>query len=117
MGKSSFILGLALAVLAPVRSLADTANTEKRSVTQLAAGIYEIRHKDAPDTNPQGNTVVICVQGKRFDADQVREIVARQIDIEALRRQFDGGVQENMSQSNTIGRCLVRNAYYEEVLR
>jgi hypothetical protein len=31
----------------------------QRTVTKLADGIYEIRHKDAPDTFPQGNPVVI----------------------------------------------------------
>jgi cyclase len=38
---------------------ADTVNTRQRTVTKVAEGIYAIRHKDAPDTFPQGNTTVI----------------------------------------------------------
>ncbi|ABF39074.1 beta-lactamase-like protein [Candidatus Koribacter versatilis Ellin345] len=44
-------------------SLADSTVTKERTTTKLAEGIYEIRHPDAPDTFPQGNTTVII--GKR----------------------------------------------------
>jgi glyoxylase-like metal-dependent hydrolase (beta-lactamase superfamily II) len=37
----------------------DSAVTKTRTVTKLADGIYEIRHPDAPDTFPQGNTTVV----------------------------------------------------------
>jgi glyoxylase-like metal-dependent hydrolase (beta-lactamase superfamily II) len=37
----------------------DSGKTTERTVTKLAEGIYTIRHKDAPDTFPQGNTTVI----------------------------------------------------------
>jgi cyclase len=40
---------------APGKSVA----TRERSVGEVADGIYVIKHKDAPDTNPQGNTTVI----------------------------------------------------------
>ena len=50
---------LAILFLAPMAQSADSVNTTKRTVTKLADGIYEIRHKDAPDTFPQGNTTVI----------------------------------------------------------
>jgi glyoxylase-like metal-dependent hydrolase (beta-lactamase superfamily II) len=38
---------------------ADSSVTTQRSVTKVAEGVYSIRHADAPDTNPQGNTTVI----------------------------------------------------------
>jgi glyoxylase-like metal-dependent hydrolase (beta-lactamase superfamily II) len=38
----------------------DTAVTRERSATKIADGVYVIRHKDAPDTFPQGNTTVIA---------------------------------------------------------
>ncbi|MCI0352946.1 MAG: MBL fold metallo-hydrolase, partial [Acidobacteriales bacterium] len=38
---------------------ADSSSTKQRTVTQLAEGIYEIRHPDAPDQFPQSNTTVI----------------------------------------------------------
>jgi glyoxylase-like metal-dependent hydrolase (beta-lactamase superfamily II) len=37
----------------------DTVKTTERSFVKLAEGVYAIRHKDAPDTFPQGNTTVI----------------------------------------------------------
>lgn len=43
----------------PLQSPADSVKTTQRTVTKLANGIYEIRHKNAPDNAPQGNTVVI----------------------------------------------------------
>jgi cyclase len=50
---------LLLCLVAPARLAADSVNTTKRTVTKLADGVYEIRHSDAPDTFPQGNTLVI----------------------------------------------------------
>ncbi|HEX8176234.1 MAG TPA: MBL fold metallo-hydrolase [Pyrinomonadaceae bacterium] len=46
-------------VLSASQLFADSVVTRKRSVTKLAEGIYVIRHPDAPDTFPQGNTTVI----------------------------------------------------------
>lgn len=40
-------------------AVADSSVTTQRSVAKVAEGIYAIRHADAPDTNPQGNTTVI----------------------------------------------------------
>jgi glyoxylase-like metal-dependent hydrolase (beta-lactamase superfamily II) len=37
----------------------DLVTVKERSVTQLADGVYEIRHPDAPDTFPNSNTTVI----------------------------------------------------------
>jgi glyoxylase-like metal-dependent hydrolase (beta-lactamase superfamily II) len=55
-GTISSILLLCLCVSS---ALADTVNTKRHTVTQLAEGVYEIRHPDAPDEFPQGNTTVI----------------------------------------------------------
>jgi len=45
--------------LAASSAVADSSVTQQRSVTQVADGVYAIRHVDSPDTNPQGNTTVI----------------------------------------------------------
>ncbi len=37
----------------------DSSKTLARSFEKIAEGVYTIRHKDAPDTFPQGNTTVI----------------------------------------------------------
>src|SRR3954463_7644760 len=38
---------------------ADTVTTHDRTTTKIAGGVYMIRHPDAPDTFPQGNTTLI----------------------------------------------------------
>ena len=48
-----------LLCLAVPSVFADTVSTKKRTVTQLADGVYEIRHPDAPDQFSQSNTTVI----------------------------------------------------------
>jgi cyclase len=50
---------LLLALLCAPRLFADSSETHERTVTKIADGIYVIRHPDAPDTFPQGNTTVI----------------------------------------------------------
>ncbi len=49
------LLALAAATLLP----ADTTKVTTRSITPVAEGIYAIRHPDAPDGFPQGNTTVV----------------------------------------------------------
>lgn len=50
---------LIVSVSSPAASTSDSGKTTERTVIKLADGIYTIRHKDAPDTFPQGNTTVI----------------------------------------------------------
>jgi cyclase len=50
---------LAIWLITPLLLLADSVSSNQRTVTKLAEGIYLIRHKNAPDHFPQGNTVVI----------------------------------------------------------
>lgn len=53
------ILAIALAGTGLGQLRADTSTTTVRTVTQIADGVYTIRHPDAPDEFPQGNTTVI----------------------------------------------------------
>jgi cyclase len=48
---------------------ADSSITHERTVTKLADGVYVIRHKDAPDAFPQGNTTVIIGDKEVFVVD------------------------------------------------
>ena len=50
---------LLLLTLSATVMFADSVNTAGRTVTKVAEGVYMIRHKDAPDTFPQGNTTVV----------------------------------------------------------
>jgi cyclase len=66
--------------------------TRERKVGEIESGVYVIQHKDAPDTNPQGNTTVIvgdqCVlvidsgylpSSTREDIAQIRQWTARPV--------------------------------------
>lgn len=57
------ILKFQIAVLAVLffaaNSFADSSKTLARSFEKITEGVYTIRHKDSPDTFPQGNTTVI----------------------------------------------------------
>jgi glyoxylase-like metal-dependent hydrolase (beta-lactamase superfamily II) len=57
--RARIALLLLLVMLNVTPSLADSVITRERTVTRVAEGIYVIRHPDAPDTFPQGNTTVI----------------------------------------------------------
>lgn len=47
----------------------DSSSTRARTVTKAADGVYMIRHKDAPDGFPQGNTTVIIGDRDVFVVD------------------------------------------------
>jgi glyoxylase-like metal-dependent hydrolase (beta-lactamase superfamily II) len=80
--RAAALVGAAILV-APTH--ADSVNNATRSVVELAPGVYSIRHEDAPDAFPQGNTTVVIGQrdvlvvdscylpsSARKDIDQVR---------------------------------------------
>jgi cyclase len=59
-GRNFIALFFSLALFcASAAAAADSVKTTARSFVKLADGVYSIRHRDAPDTFPQGNTTVI----------------------------------------------------------
>ena len=69
------------------------------------------------------NTVVGAVRetfyanGNGLEQSFVQRAVEEKLDLEKLRRNFDGGDADNFEQSEAIKSCLVKNAYFEERLR
>ena len=59
----------------------------------------------------------LCPPGNGKPLDDIRKQVEQDINFDSLRREFDSGNPDNFDQSSAIPNCLVRNAYYEEVLR
>jgi cyclase len=53
------ILAFSLLAASHTAASTDSVNTTQRTTTKLVEGVYVIRHKDAPDTFPQGNTLVV----------------------------------------------------------
>jgi cyclase len=77
---------LALIALLPLAALADSANTTARTLTKLGEGIWEIRHPDAPDGFPQGNTTVIAGDKAVLVVDSCLLPSSAQQDIEQIRK-------------------------------
>src|SRR6185369_9757699 len=73
-----------LVVTIPVS--ADTTSTKDRTITKLADNIYEIRHPDAPDTFPQGNTTVIIGDKSVLVVDSCLLPSSAQADIDQIRK-------------------------------
>jgi cyclase len=82
---------LALALL-PAVLHADYRTTE-RSVTQLTDGVYVIRHPDAPDGFPQGNTTVVIGQDAVLVVDSCYLPSTAREDIAQIRQWTDKPVR------------------------
>jgi cyclase len=91
---STQILALALTLLCAAGPVfGDTVHTKERTVTQLAPGIYEIRHQDAPDDYPSGNTTVIIGDREVLVVDSCSSGQETRKDIENIRRWTDKPVR------------------------
>jgi glyoxylase-like metal-dependent hydrolase (beta-lactamase superfamily II) len=74
-------------------AVADSSVTQQRSVTQVAEGVYAIRHVDSPDTNPQGNTTVIVGERGVLVVDSSYLPSSAAEDIAQIRRWTDRPVR------------------------
>src|SRR5579872_1050777 len=81
-----FFLLLSVLSIASTFVFGDSTETKERSITKLAEGIYEIRHPDAPDTFPQGNTTVIIGDKSVLVVDSCLLPSTTAQDIEQIRK-------------------------------
>ncbi|MEO8217446.1 MAG: MBL fold metallo-hydrolase [Acidobacteriota bacterium] len=65
---------------------ADSVNSVERLVTRLSDGVWEIRHKDAPDGFPQGNTTVIIGEREVLVVDSCYMPSSAREDIAQIRQ-------------------------------
>jgi cyclase len=82
------VLVLAL-FLGSTAVLADSVANTERTITRLAEGIYEIRHPDAPDGFPQGNTTVVIGSRGVLVVDSGLLPSSTREDIEQIRKWTD----------------------------
>jgi cyclase len=86
----NLILGLMLTLIcAGCPVFGDTVTMVERTVTKLAEGVYEIRHPDAPDGFPQGNTTVIIGERGVLVVDSCFLPSSARLDIEQIRKWTD----------------------------
>ncbi len=91
----SCLLGVAaLAALVATASLfADSSKTTAHAVTKIAEGIYVIRHPDAPDGFPQGNTMVVIGDDDVLVVDSCYLPSAARADIAQIKQWTDKPVR------------------------
>ncbi len=91
------VAGVALAAASlsgtPLALAAVSVNTTERTVTRLAEGVYVIRHRDAPDEFPQGNTTVIVGSREAFVVDACYLPSTAREDIAQIRQWTDKPVR------------------------
>ena len=73
--------------------LADTSLTKQRTITEVASGIYVIRHKDAPNGIPNGNTEVIIGERGVLIVDSCYLASEARQDIAQIRKWTDKPVR------------------------
>ena len=71
----------------------ESVATRERSVTEVDKGVYAIRHRDSPDTNPQGNTVVIVGDREVLVVDSGYLLSSAREDIAQIRQWTDKPVR------------------------
>jgi cyclase len=72
--------------LSATHLFADSVITRTRTVTKIAEGVYVIRHPDAPDTFPQGNTTVIIGDAEVLVVDSCYMPSSAREDIAQIRQ-------------------------------
>jgi cyclase len=87
------LVALGAIFLAAGVAVADSSVTTQRTVTKVAEGVYAIRHVDAPDTNPQGNTTVIIGERAVLVVDTSYLPSSAAEDIAQIRRWTDRPVR------------------------
>ncbi len=93
----------------------DSVNTPQRTVTTIAEGVYEIRHPDAPDTFPQGNTTVIVGDREVFVVDSCYMPSSASEDIAQIRKWTAKPVRYLLNThwhyDHTLGNSTYRDAF------
>ncbi|MFL6230219.1 MAG: MBL fold metallo-hydrolase [Pyrinomonadaceae bacterium] len=86
MRAALLLVALLVALLWAPNIFADSVETHERTVTKIAEGIYVIRHPDAPDTFPQGNTTVVVGEREVLVVDSCLLPSAAREDIAQIRQ-------------------------------
>lgn len=64
----------------------DSVTTRERTTAQITPGVYVIRHEDAPDTFPQGNTLVVTGDREALVLDSCYLPSSAQKDMAQIRK-------------------------------
>jgi glyoxylase-like metal-dependent hydrolase (beta-lactamase superfamily II) len=93
----------------------DTVSTRARATVQLADGVYAIRHEDAPDAFPQGNTAVIVGEREALVIDSCYLPSSAEKDVAQIRQWTTKPVRyvvnTHWHYDHTMGNGVYRDAF------
>jgi len=94
---------------------ADSSTTTQRSVARVADGVYVVRHQDAPDAFPQGNTTLIVGARAALVVDSGYLPSTAREDIAQIRQWTDTPVRYLLNThwhyDHTLGNAAYRDAF------
>ena len=97
------------------RAPRDTVSTQTRSTERLADGVYMIRHEDAPDSFPQGNTTLIVGASDVLVIDSCYLPSSAEQDVADIRRWTTTSVRylvnTHWHYDHTMGNGVYRDAF------
>ena len=100
---------------AATASAGDSVSTHERTLGSVAEGVYVIRHEDAPDTFPQGNTTVIVGERETLVVDSCYLPSSAQKDIKQIRQWTNKPVRYLLNThwhyDHTMGNGAYRDAF------
>lgn len=109
---SRYLAGLILMLFVGIAPLyGDSYINTERTVTKLAEGVYEIRHPDAPDGFPQGNTTVVIGDRGVLVVDSGLLPSSTRQDIEQIRQWTDKPVTYLVNTHFHFDHCLGNGIY------
>jgi glyoxylase-like metal-dependent hydrolase (beta-lactamase superfamily II) len=115
--RAGLRLPLALAFLLTVTArtalCADSVVTRERTTTRVAEGVYVIRHPDAPDTFPQGNTTVIIGDREVLVVDSCYMPSSAREDIAQIRQWTDKPVRYLLNTHWHYDHTMGNGVYWE----
>ena len=110
-------LALAIVVLAHASFAADpgldSGKTLERTIEKLAEGVYTIRHKDAPDTFPQGNTTVVIGEREVLVVDSCYLPSSAREDIADIRKWTNKPVRYLVNTHWHFDHTMGNSTYWE----
>jgi cyclase len=113
MKKMRIYLVAALIGLSALCVHADSSRTLVRTVEKLAEGVYTIRHKDAPDLFPQGNTTVIIGEREVLVVDSTYLPSTAREDIAQIRQWTNKPVRYLVNTHWHFDHTMGNGAYWD----
>lgn len=104
---------LLLVLTCAAASVADSVDTRERSVTEVAQGIYVIRHPDDPTGFPNGNTTVIIGEREVLVVDSCYLLSEARKDIAQIRQWTDKPVRYLVNTHWHGDHAMGNNIYWE----